>query len=133
MLSITRKIKVDLLSKIHLFIVVIILLQMKNSFFDLLSSALIPELCSDVSAGSACYIHLVLIAVSAVGAFPDELSVFIVNDLDLTVVSAYLTVIALGIKLCVHDVLIDVLHYGNNRIDVVLKVGHLNVADSSAG
>ena len=84
---------------------------MKNSLFNLLSSALIPELCSDVSAGSARYVHLVLITVSAVGAFPNELAVFVVNDLDLTVVSAYLAVIALGIKLCVHDVLVDVLHY----------------------
>ena len=106
---------------------------MKNSFFDLLSSALIPELCSDVSAGSACYVHLVLIAVSAVGAFPDELAVFVVDNLDLTVVSAYLAVIALGIELSIHDVLIDVLHYGNDSIDVVLKVGYLNVADSAAG
>ena len=105
---------------------------MKYSFLDLLSPALIPELGSYVSAGSAGYVHLVLIAVTAVGAFPDELSVFIVNDLDLTVISSYLAVIALGIELCVHDVFIDVLHYGNDSIDVVLKVGNFNIADSSA-
>ena len=106
---------------------------MKNSFFNLLCSSLIPELSSDVSAGSACYVHLVLIAVSAVGAFPDELAVFVVDNLDLTVVSAYLAVIALGVELSVHDVLIDVLHYGNDSIDVVLKVGNLNVADCTSG
>ena len=106
---------------------------MKYSFLDLLSPALIPELGSDVAAGTSCNIHLVLVAVSAVGAFPDELSVLIADDLDLSVISAYLAVIALGIKLCVHDIFIDVLHHGNDRIDVVLKVGNLDIADGSAG
>ena len=106
---------------------------MKYSFLDLLGPALVPELCSDVSACSAGYVHLVLIAVSAVGAFPDELAVLVVYDLDLSVVSAYLAVIALGVELCVHDVIVDVLHYRNDCLDIVLKVGHLDIADSAAG
>ena len=55
-----------------------------------------PELCSDVSAGTSCNVELALVTVSAMRAFPYELSV-ILDDLDLAVVAAYLTVIALRI------------------------------------
>ena len=72
------------------------ILQVKHSFFDLLCSSLIPELCSDVSAGTSCNVELALVTVSAMRAFPYELSV-ILDDLDLAVVAAYLTVIALRI------------------------------------
>ena len=69
---------------------------MKHSLFNFLCSALIPELCSDVSAGTSCNVELALVTVSAMRAFPYELSV-ILDDLDLAVVAAYLTVIALRI------------------------------------
>ena len=52
-------------------------LQMKHPVSDLLSSSLIPELGSDIAAGSAGYKHVVLILIAAVGAFPDKLSGFI--------------------------------------------------------
>ena len=66
---------------------------MKNPLLDLLSTTLIPELRSDISAGTSCNVHLVLITVTTVRAFPDELAVCIGNDLDLSVISAALTVI----------------------------------------
>ncbi len=66
---------------------------MKNSLLDLLCTSLIPELGSDVSAGTSCNVHLVLITVAAVRAFPDELSVCVSDDLDLSVISAALAVI----------------------------------------
>ena len=69
---------------------------MKHSLFNFLCSALIPELCSDVSAGTSRNVELALVTVSAVWAFPYELSV-ILDDLDLAVIAAYLTVIALRI------------------------------------
>ena len=106
---------------------------MQHSFPYFLGPALIPEIRPYVSAGTSRNVHLCLIAVSAVGAFPDELSVLIVDDLDLAVVSAYLAVITLGVELCVHNVVIDVLHYRNDCLDIVLKIGHLDIADSSAG
>ena len=83
------------------------ILQMQYPFLNFLCSALIPELCSDVSAGTSCNVELALITVSAMRAFPYELSV-ILDDLDLAVVAAYLTVIALRIQLRVHDIVIDV-------------------------
>lgn len=62
--------------------------KMKHTLFDLLCSALIPELCTDITAGASCDVHLALIAVSAVRTFPNELVVFVASDLNFTVVSA---------------------------------------------
>ena len=61
---------------------------MHHALFDLLRPSLIPELGSDIAAGSSCYIHLILITVSAVRAFPDQLAVLVVHDLDLSVITA---------------------------------------------
>ena len=47
---------------------------MENSFLDLLGSSLIPELRSDVSAGSSCNVHFVLVSIAAVRTFPDQLA-----------------------------------------------------------
>ena len=76
-----------------------LILQMKHSLLNLLSSSLIPELCSDISASSSCNIHLILITVSAVRALPYKLSVIICNNLNLSCVATFLTVITLSIKL----------------------------------
>ena len=78
------------------FHIYISILQVQYPFLNFLCSALIPELCSDVSAGTSRHIELALVTVSAMRAFPYELSV-ILDDPDLAVVTAYLTVIALRI------------------------------------
>ena len=69
---------------------------MQYPFLNFLRSALIPELSSDISTGTSRNVELALVTVSAVWAFPYELSV-ILDDPDLAVVTAYLTVIALRI------------------------------------
>lgn len=48
---------------------------MKHSFLNFLSSALIPILRANVSAGTSCDVHLGLITVAAMGTFPHELAV----------------------------------------------------------
>lgn len=70
---------------------------MQNSLLDLLRSSLIPELRSDVSAGSSCNVHFVLVSIAAVRTFPDQLAILIGDDPDLAVIAAFLTVITLGI------------------------------------
>ena len=50
---------------------------MKNPLLDLLSTSLIPELGSDISTGTSCNVHLVLITVTTVRAFPHEFAVVI--------------------------------------------------------
>ena len=46
-------------------------LQVQDPVLDLLRAALIPELGADVAAGAAGHVHLILIGVAALGAFPD--------------------------------------------------------------
>ena len=55
------------------------------------------------------------------------------DDLDLAIVAADLTVVALGVELGVHDVVIDKLHDLEHGRDVVLHVRHFDVADRAAG
>ena len=108
------------------------LLQVKNPVSNFLRSALIPELRADISAGAAGNIHFALVLIAAVGAAPFKLSVFF-NDLDLAVISAYLAVVALCVKLSIHNVVIYILHnrkYGRN---IILHIRNLNIADGSAG
>ena len=53
---------------------------MKHSFLDLLRAALVPELGADIAAGPAGHVHAVLVGVAALGAFPDQLAVWVKND-----------------------------------------------------
>ena len=47
---------------------------MEHPFLDFLGPALVPELSSDVAAGSPGHIQLVLVPVAALGAFPHQLA-----------------------------------------------------------
>ena len=82
---------------------------MQHPVLNLLGSSLIPELGSDISAGSSCHEKLVLVTVATVRAFPYQLSGLVLDDLDLSVITADFAEITLGIQLCIHDVLINVL------------------------
>ena len=84
---------------------------MKHPVSDLLSPSLVPELGSNITAGSAGYKHMVLILISAVGALPDKLSGFILLDCHFSVIAAAFAVIALRIQLRIHDVIINKLHH----------------------
>ena len=105
---------------------------MEDSVFDFLCAALVPELGADVSACPSCHGHGVLVVVAAVRAFPDEFAVFIINNLDFSIVAALHAVVALGIQLRIHDVFIDVLHDGNDGGDVVLHIRHFDVGNRAA-
>lgn len=83
---------------------------MQHAILDFLRPALIPELGSDVAAGTSRYEELILVAVAAVRAFPDQLAGVVGHDLDLTVVAAYLAVVALGVEFRVHDIVVDEFH-----------------------
>ena len=52
---------------------------MQHALFDFLGSALIPELGSDVAAGSSGHVHFILITVAAIRALPYKFSVFFHN------------------------------------------------------
>ena len=82
-------------------------LQVKYSFLDLLCSSLIPELCSDVTAGTSCYITEYSDRGFRSSDIPTPAFHPRRHDLDLSVISAFLTVITLGIQFRIHDIIIN--------------------------
>ena len=66
--------------------------------------------------------------VSAVRTLPDQFSVFF-YDLDFACVTAHLTEITLCIQFCVHDIVINVLHYCKYCIQILLHIRYFHVAD----
>ena len=104
---------------------------MQHAVADLLGSALVPELGTDVAARTTSDIHLLLVTIAAIGALPHQLAV-ILHDLDLAVITADLTVIGFGVQLRIHDVVIDELQHTYDGFQIVLHVGHFHIADGTA-
>ena len=105
-------------------------LQMQYAVFDFLGPTLIPELSPDVTAGTSGYIHLGLIVVMTIGTLPNQPpSLFIFDDLDLSIPSTDLAVIALGIQLSIDDIIIDELHNLEHCRNIILHIRYFNVAD----
>ena len=98
----------------------------------LLRPSLIPELRSDIPAGTTCNGHLGLITISAIRAFPDQFSAVIRYDSDLAVIAAAFSVIALGVQFRIHDVIVDMLHDRKDCRDILLHVRYFHVTDRAA-
>ena len=105
---------------------------MKHSILDFLGSSLVPVLGADVATGAAGNIHLGLVGIAALRAGPDQLAVILTN-LDLAVEAAALAVVRLGVQFCIDDVIIDKLHQVQNRINVLLHIGHFHIGNGTAG
>ena len=105
---------------------------MQDSVFYLACPTLVPILRSDISAGSSCHVHTRLVAVVTVGAFPEELAAILHNE-DLSVKATLLAIVALGVQLGIHNMIVDVTHYVKNGLNVVLHIGNLNVGDRASG
>ena len=69
---------------------------MQNSVFYLGCSPLIEELAAYIPASSAGHVQLTLVTIATLGAFPNELAI-IFDNLDFTVITAHLAIIALGV------------------------------------
>ena len=108
-------------------------LQMQNPILDLLGTALVPVLGADVAAGSSCHVHFALVGIAALGADPDELTVGVLLNGDLTVIAALLTVVRLGVQLGIHDIIIDKLNDGDDCRKIFLHIRNFYVTDSSSG
>ena len=70
---------------------------MHDSVCDFMGTALIPELCSDVTAGSSCDMQFVFIGTSAFGTNPYQFSV-LVGQFDFAAEPAISAVIGFGIE-----------------------------------
>ena len=108
-------------------------LQVEDSLRDLLGTALVPVLGTDVAAGPAGNVHLGLVTVAALRAFPDEFAGSVFLDGDLAVEAADIAVVRLGVELCVQDAVVDVLHDRDDGGNVVLHVRDFHVGDGAAG
>ena len=105
---------------------------MQYPILNLLCSPLIPELGTDVTAGSSCHGKQVLVCISAVRTAPLKLSVTVFYNLNLSVIAAGTAIVGLGIQLRIHDVLVDKLHEAQYRRNIVLEIRHLYIADSAS-
>ena len=103
---------------------------MQHTVLDFGGAALVPELGTDVAAGTAGNVQLALVAVMAVRAFPHQLAV-IFHNLDFTVIAAHLAVVGLGVQLRIHDVVVDELEHAHDGFQIVLHVGHFHIADGT--
>ena len=104
---------------------------MQDAVLDFLRAALIPELGADIPAGSTGNMHLALVAVAAIGAFPNEFAGFVFDDFDFAGIAAILAKVAFGVELRVDDRVVDMFHDRKNRRDVILHVRDLNIAHGS--
>ena len=105
---------------------------MQHTVGNLRCSALVPVLRADVAAGAPRDMHLRLVAVAALRAFPDQFSCIVLYNPDLSIVAAYITVIALCVELRIKNCVIYVLKYADNCRDIVLHVRYLDIADGTA-
>ena len=105
---------------------------MQYAVSDFRRAALIPILAAKVSTSSTADLHFGLIAVVAVGAFPEKLSVFF-DDFDFVVPAADFAIVRFSIHFGIHDSFMDILDEFNDDFKVMLEVGNFDVADSAAG
>ena len=105
---------------------------MHYSIHDFLSATGIPPLTTNVAARTTRDVHFRLVGVAAVGALPDELTVFLLN-LDFSIPAADLAVVGLRIDFSIHDGVVDILNQRDDRLQIVLQIRYFDVADSAAG
>ena len=104
---------------------------MKYSVCYLLSSSLIPELCSYISTCSSCHMHTALLSISAVWTLPDKLTCFVFYNLYLAAISALFTHVAFCVNLSIKDCIVHMLDNCDNCRNVILKIWNLNITYSS--
>ena len=102
---------------------------MHHAGLDLLGLAHVPEVFTQVAAGTAGDVHLGLVLVVTGRALPLKVGV----ELDLAVVAAALAVVALGVELGVLDVVVDEADHILQGLQVVAHVGDLHIGDTAAG
>ena len=105
---------------------------MKNSVLNLLRSALVPVLRTDVAASTTGNVHLRLVTVFTMRTLPNEFAFFVLLYKNFPVVTADLAIVALGVKLGIHDVVVNKLHERKHRRDIVLHVGYFYVGNCAA-
>ena len=82
-------------------------------------------------ASTSSNIHLVLICIATVRATPTKSAILLIFiDEDFTIITALVAVVRFGVQLCIHDVVVDVLHHFQHSRNVVAEVRGFNVTDT---
>ena len=106
---------------------------MKYTLFYLLCSALIPELGADLSTGSSCVSHVILVGIAAIRALPYKFAAFIFDDFYLTIITTALAVITFSVKFGIHNIVVNIFDYFKYGINVVFKVWNFNMLTAPPG
>lgn len=101
---------------------------MKNSCLDLLGLAGIPEVLSQITAGSSGDIHFRMIFVVTLRALPFH----IIIDHDLTVIATDVAIIGFGVELTVLDIIVNKTDDFLDGFHIIGQVRYFHVRDSSA-
>lgn len=78
------------------------------------------------STSTARYAHFILIAIAAIWAFPIIVAHFTFN-LNFSTIAANLTIVALSIQFCVHNMIVNELNYLNYSRDIILHIWHFYI------
>ena len=92
---------------------------MQHPFFYLPGSSLRPEGTSDITTSTPSYIHLSLVTIATLRAFPQEFAILL-HNLYLAIKTTDLAVIRFCIQFSVHDVIVDKLDDRQHRWDIIL-------------
>ena len=96
---------------------------MQHSCLNFLCLTDIPEILTKITTGSSCYIHLRMVFIAALRAFP---FIIIIND-NLTVKATYMTVVRLGVELSILYVVVYISYDLCQSIQVVAHVWYLDI------
>ena len=102
---------------------------MEDPTVDFLGPAVIPEVFSQVAAGSTDHGQGGLVGVASLGAFP----LVMVVELDFSVKTTLGAVVGLGVKFSVLDVVVDETDNGFQGFQVVAHVGNFYIGDTASG
>ena len=105
---------------------------MLDTVVNVAKTSLINIVCTTkVSTNSSNDNHFVFVSITTIWAFPNKLTVSVINSFDFSFISTNITMIALCIELCVHNVFVDALHNSKYTRNILLHVRNFYVADCS--
>ena len=102
---------------------------MKRPCVDLFCFSYIPEILSQITAGTSRHIHFIFILIVALWTFPLQ----IIIDNDLSIITTYMTVIGLCIKLRILDIIINKSNHILQCFQIVAHIRNLHIGDRSTG
>src|SRR5574344_1692085 len=102
---------------------------MQHARFYFFGFAYIPKILTQITASTSGNIHLGLVFVVALRAFPLHI---LVNS-NLTIETADLTIVALGVKFRILDIIIDIVDDIFYSFRIMAHIGYLYIGDAATG